>query len=168
MENEILAFIRKYLVSIGLLFFVSLIFTDSLFVPAVDPATKSEKTCISEGNLSARLKLSEISGPQIDGGAASISCEKKVSFGAVSILPVKIWILLLLSYLALLVFNLAYDFKKDAEIHWVWEMILTGIYVLMWSYFDQSSLNTWFPLYIIKLGIVVYFIYLYFFEKKNK
>jgi hypothetical protein len=162
---------KKYAIGIALLVFVSLFFTDALFLRPQLPVQNSVKTCSSSvvaGEIGNIPKLSEISGPQIDSQAASISCRQSAVQTATSCqtLPQGLWIFLLVSYLALLVFNLSYGFQGAAGVRWGWEVLLTGTFIFGWVYFDRCGYDLWFPLYVVKLGVIVYLGYLYLFEKK--
>ncbi len=83
-------------------------------------------------------------------------------------LPVEIWIFLLSMFMALLIFNLSYNFSRARKIQWGWEVILLLLTLGAWLIFDECRANIWFPLYVIKLGLIIYLAYLYFLEKKPK
>jgi|GEM_PF-2536372 len=174
MKNEISIFAKKYALGLALLILVSLFFTDALFVRPEKTLRSSEKTCVSMevvGESETPMKLSQIKVPRIDDQAASISCQDSSEVAAAAVcrnLPGNILVFLLFAYLVLLIFNLAYDFERTAVVRWKFEAILTAIFVFGWAYFDNCFSSLWFPLYVIKLGILTYVVYLYFFEKKKE
>lgn len=117
------------------------------------------------------LKISEISGPMIDSGAAVISKENVCQYESVAAerIPAKIWILLIMAYVFLIVFNLTYEFRKSVNLRWFWELLYTLFFLSLWFYYDAGQTKMWFPLYIIKLGVIIYIAYLYFFSiRKSK
>jgi hypothetical protein len=173
MKSKLLKMIRKNFLVLVSVIFVSLFFTDAIFLSPPKQLQAPSKICLSSESLEKTgnvPKLSAISKPQIDDKAASISCEQTAIGNApvCQTLPAKIWIFLLIAYLALLIFNLTYEFERSSRLRWGWEVLLTGIFIFGWLYFDKCGLNIWFPLYVIKLGAATYFIYLYFFEKNKK
>lgn len=103
------------------------------------------------------------SNPRINEEAAMINIEERVS--TLSTFPQEVWIFLLLAFVSLLIFNLAYDFEKAQKIQWSWELGGLLLTLLIWFVFDKSRTNLWFPLYVIKLGLIIYLAYLYFLEK---
>lgn len=113
-------------------------------------------------------KISEIKGPRIDDEAAMIvveeapSAQAKVCFS----LPIEIWVFLLIAFVALLVFNLTYDFERATKIQWGWELALVLLALVTWFIWDECRTSVWFPLSIIKTGVIIYALYLYFFERK--
>ncbi|EKE20247.1 MAG: hypothetical protein ACD_8C00034G0011 [uncultured bacterium] len=168
MANEFLALIRKPALGVILLFFVALFFSDSVFLAGQKSFSVKPKECFSNVGIENRndvLKISEISGPMIDGEAAWSSCEE-VS-GVTGNLPVKVWIFLLFAYVSLLIFNLAYGFASTKKPRWFFEGLLTFSFIFGWFYFDKLGVYVWFPLNVVKLLVVIYVCYLYFLEKKN-
>lgn len=109
-------------------------------------------------------KLSQIDGPRISSVAATTVAQG----GAFcrDILPVTMWVFLLVAYIALLVFNLSSTFKKAIKVQWLWETILTLAFLVGWVLWDTCRTNLWFPLSLIQIGVVIFALYLYFFEKK--
>lgn len=174
MGNRPLGLVKKHAIGIILALFALLLFSDVSFFHQQKQQQVINKECFlnkETQNTSNIPKLSEIVGPRIDEEAASISCKKiayNVEASSCQTLPVKIWLLLLICYLFLLVFNLSYDFNETVNPRSLWEIILTGVFIFGWLYFDKCGVNIWFPLGIIKFGIVIYLSYLYFFEKKGK
>jgi hypothetical protein len=173
MKSELLKMVRKNFLVLVSVIFVSLFFTDAIFLSPSKQVKTPDKICLSSESLEKTRdvpKLSVIRKPQIDDKAASISCEQTAVGNApiCQTLPAKIWIFLLISYLALLIFNLTYEFERSFRLRWGWEVLLTGIFIFGWLYFDRCSLNMWFPLYVIKLGAIVYVVYLYFFDKNKR
>jgi len=83
-------------------------------------------------------------------------------------LPVEIWIFLLATYLGILIFNLAYDFSRTRKPRWVWESILTLLALGAWFVLDSPREALWFPLYVLKLGLITYVAYLVLFQNKKE
>lgn len=131
--------------------------------------TFGDETAVGGGRLSETAyipKLSEIEGPKIDPQAASIVIET-----ACTTLPVNLWVFLLFCYVALLVFNLFYGFRKSVlkdERRFVWEIFLTVLTLLAWSQWDTCGELLWFPIAVVKYGLLTYVCYLYFFEKERR
>lgn len=115
-------------------------------------------------------KISEIKGPRIDDEAAMIVVEETLSAEAQAkvcfSLPVEVWIFLLIAFVALLVFNLTLNFEKAISVQWGWELGLAVLTLGVWFLWDECRMYVWFPLSIIKMGVIIYALYLYFFEKK--
>lgn len=117
-------------------------------------------------------KISNIKSSRIDDRAASIekrtynNFEEKKSYH--SYLPIKMWVFLFLVYVALLIFNLAYNFNYAVKPQWFWELLYTLLAVTTWYLFDQCKENIWYPVFILKSGSLIYAVYLYFFTKKQK
>jgi len=115
-------------------------------------------------------KISEIKDPRIDDEAAMIVVEEALSAQAQAkvcfSLPVEIWVFLLIAFLALLIFNLTYHFGQAMKIQWGWELALTILPLVAWYALDECRTFVWFPLHIIEMGVIIYALYLYFFEKK--
>lgn len=115
-------------------------------------------------------KISDIRGPRIDDQAASVekvlvSNSAKKTF-ANSTLPTKLWVFLIFAYIALLIFNLAYNFNSAVKIQWFWELLYTLLAIAVWLAFDSQKINIWYPVFILKVGIIIYAVYLYLFNKK--
>jgi hypothetical protein len=109
------------------------------------------------------LKLSEIRGPQIDSEAATIVVTASPICFA---LPVNIWILLLLAYVVLLIFNFSYTFERVTSPQWFFEVGLTALAIIAWYAWDTCQSNLWFPFAAVKLGLLVFVLYAYLLEKK--
>lgn len=116
-------------------------------------------------------KISEIRGSRIDDEAAMTVVEETLSKTTQArkciILPVEIWVFLLVAFIALLVFNLAYNFERATKIQWGWELALALLPLVAWYVWDGCRAYVWFPLYSIKMGIIIYALYLYFFDQKK-
>jgi hypothetical protein len=118
-------------------------------------------------------KISEIKGPRIDDGAATIvaegvsSAQTQTQTLACFSLPTGVWVFLLVAYIALLVFNLAYNFQNVTRVQWVWELGLTLLTLLTWFLWDECRTSPWFPLAVLKMGVLIYALYLYFFEMQQ-
>lgn len=160
---------RTYTILVGFIAFLSLFFTDALFLKPKTVVESQTRTCISfvESNGVSR-NLSDVQAPMVNDTAASIECyDDSISTEIKqNTLPMRVWIFMLVSYVSLLIFNLSYDFGTRNRVQWAFELLLTYVYVFEWVYFDPSGINIWFPLYVIKLGIIVYCAYLYFYKKR--
>ena len=163
-NEKIVLFIRQnLLVSLLVLFLL----IDILFAPFI--FFQNEKENISDQSSRKVIRISEIDGPRIDIQAASV--EKKgdrVEKVSHSVLPPRIWMFLLMAYGALLIFNLTYNFILAVKIQWFWELLYTLIALATWFILDRESINIWYPMFVLKTGISIYAIYVYFFDKKNK
>lgn len=83
-------------------------------------------------------------------------------------LPAEVWIFLLVAYLFILVFNLSYGFGKSKKIRWFWEGLFTFLAIYAWYGYDGCRTFIWFPLYVMKLGIIIYLFYIYLMADKLK
>lgn len=128
----------------------------------------TETVCRSGGekSLGDVPKISEIKNPMITEQAATSVCRKKPTPSCKD-LGLKAWAFLLMAYLGLLVSNLVYGFLKNQKIQWIWELIMTIIFLGFWFPYDECAFSLWYPLYVAKLSIAVYGIYLYFFLRKK-
>ncbi len=106
------------------------------------------------------LRISEIDGPRIDEVAAVTYQEAEV------FIPEEIWWFLLLAYGALLVFNFAYTFERANSPQWFWEVMYTLCVLLGWAVLDPVGTERWFPLMILKEGLILFTLYLYLLEKR--
>lgn len=171
MTGKIAIFIRKNSVVLLLVLFLAV---DMAFLPFIfsqnhdssrsfQTKTFVEKDSLKNSASGKILKISEITGPRIDEAAASIEREAVICKS----LPAGIWIFLLLAYIALLIFNLAFDFRSATRIQWFWELLLTFLVLSAWYVFDGCRTNIWYPLFVLKMGILIYATYLYFFDRKK-
>lgn len=116
-------------------------------------------------------KLSSIRGPQITDEAAMVIATAEgetIPVRACDTLPVRLWVFLLIAYLALLVFNLAAGFGRRTTLQWFWEATYTGLALLAWPVWDGCGSAAWYPLAVMQMGILVYLLYLYFFEHRMR
>ncbi|KKP94393.1 MAG: hypothetical protein US25_C0031G0007 [Candidatus Moranbacteria bacterium GW2011_GWE1_36_7] len=168
MKNEAQTLVTKYAFGIILLVFVSLFFIDGTFLFAEKSSAIKTRECYSNLELTTQnntLRISEINESMIDQQAASVVCSEVSD--DIQNLPIKIWIFLFIVYVALLIFNLSYDFANTKKPRWFFEMLLSVSFVVLWFYYDNSGINIWFPLNIIKVGIVIYLAYLYYLTKNK-
>lgn len=110
-------------------------------------------------------KLSAMREAAIDPEAASMVVET-----ICPTLPIMLWLFLLIAYVALLIFNLGYDFQHSVhkgERRFVWEIILTVLVLWGWSIWDTCGQMLWFPIAVVKYGLLTYVFYLYFFERQQ-
>ena len=163
------SFLREHLVPFFLVLFllvdlVSLAFVIEQSEP-INLYEFGDETLVGGGALSETEyipKLSEIRGPAIDPRAVAIVVETTCTT-----LPVTLWVFLLIAYIALLIFNLAYDFGKSVkkgEHRFGWEIVLTVLALWAWSLWDTCGQMLWFPVAVIKYGLLTYVFYLYFFQ----
>jgi len=130
-----------------------------------------QKDSLKNFNTKNIPKISDIKGPRIDDQAASIERVAVCDSGekTCQTLPTGIWMFLLIAYGVLLIFNLTYGFKEATKIQWYWELIYTILAITAWYAWDScGNTNIWYPEFVLKAGIVIYGIYLYFFNKKQK
>lgn len=116
-------------------------------------------------------KLSSLRGAQIDAEAAMaiVTADgETVPVQTCETLPVRLWVFLLLAYLALLAFNLASGFERRSSPQWFWELIYTGFALLAWPVWDGCLSTLWYPLAILQMGILAYILYLYFFQRRMR
>lgn len=169
---------KKYGLALGIFFLMVLFVANiSLLAPgcSFDGAKGLEKARFDRRDVP---RLSEMKGPSIDGGGASIAREENmrrnpdaIMMGEENervILPVGIWVLLLATYLFLLIFNLGLTFGRRSSVQWFWETAYTVLALMSWFLLDQIRTNLWFPLYVMALGVLIYLFYLYFFWEKRK
>lgn len=133
----------------------------SLFV--VGPVTTwlyDEVAVMGEGIPAPLLKISEIDGPRIDDVAASVVASQTQA------LPGELWVFLLLAYMALLVFNFSYTFERVSEPQWGWEAFYTLIALWGWSVLDTERMYLWFPLMILKSGLILFALYVSLLERR--
>lgn len=138
---------------------------------------RTEASLVPENFKSASPRVSPFSDPtpRIDDEAASVvrESEKAIrnsrkSTPICATLPAEIWIFLLVAYLFILVFNLSYGFGKSKKIRWFWEGLFTFLAIYAWYGYDGCRTFIWFPLYVMKLGIIIYLFYIYLMADKLK
>lgn len=172
-----MGFVKKYILALGI-FILGALLVGSFFFstsPSFEHKKNDRKSYQERKDIP---KLSEIKGPRIDSGAASIVREEGEgenicaisSMGAkgCATLPVGTWVLLLATYLFLIIFNLGITFGKRNTVQWVWEAVYTVLALGSWFLWDGCRENLWFPLYVMALGVPIYLFYLYFFWEKQK
>jgi hypothetical protein len=176
MQNELLKiakFIKENsLILLLALFVLADVFSYALIISQNQNKLSQKKIFIQKDslenfNIKNVTKISDIKGPRIDEEAASIEKIAVKDNAICTVLPAKVWMFLLLAYATLLIFNLSYNFRQAAEIQWLWELALTFLALVAWYKFDDCKDNIWYPIFIIKYGILIYAIYLYFFSKKR-
>lgn len=168
--------IRKYglVISLSLVMLLSVvdIFFVSVSKPKIEQANLASEVRMCSSSEAEKVEnitsISEISGPSVGNEAATSTCQTLKASNCGNI-DSKVWVFLLISYIALLIFNLKYGSISSRKIQWKWETIMTGIFIFGWFYFDKCAQNLWFPLYVTKIGLAIYTIYLYFvFKTKNE
>lgn len=167
--------VRRYGIVMALALVMMLSVVDIFFVSVAKPrmesgfAIKTEKVCNSSGDIIKEKipKISQISGPMITEEAASSVCLEK-EIPACKDLHPNLWVFLFISFIILLIFNLAWGYLKGGKAQWAWEGIMTAIFISFWFVFDTCAQNLWYPLYVAKLAIAIYIAYLYFFLNKKR
>jgi hypothetical protein len=136
-----------------------------LYVIAQMPAPAEEAAiCQLAGDEDNGIipKLSEVAvkrAPSLGGVGAAV---QKVFAPVCSPLAAGQWTLLLVAYVALLLFNLFYDYKKTPGLRWRFETLLAVFTLGAWFWLDTCRDFVWFPLEIIKLSLLIYFFYYYY------
>lgn len=153
-------FIREDTVMVLLGLFLVLSFLSLPFV------AREEKALTEVSNIETifpgeTLRLSDIREARIDDKAATVVANERAS------LPVKVWMFLLVAYVGLLIFNLAYGFREATHLQWGWEACLTLLFLGGWFYWDETGAMKWFPLSLLQMGVLIYALYLYFFNQKK-
>lgn len=126
----------------------------------------SAETWIETGIDAPVLKLSEIDGPRIDTEAATIALSEASAVATTTALPGELWVLLILAYAALLVFNFSYTFDRVAAPQWGWEVFYTLAALWGWLVMDPTALYPWFPFMILKTGLIIFVLYAYLLERR--
>jgi hypothetical protein len=114
---------------------------------------------ITQGTDSAPVRISEITDARIDSVAATVVMAPA--------LPQILWVLLLVAYVTLLVFNWSYTFRTVTSPQWRFELILTLLTLGAWYHLDSGRGEIWFPLTLIKSGLIVAIIYVYLLERRS-
>lgn len=138
---------------------------------------RTEASLGTENSKSIATRVSPFADPtpRIDEEAASIvresaeencNCEKAVPSCAT--LPAGIWIFLLAAYIFLLIFNLSSAFGQAQKVQWFWEALLTLFALGAWYAYDGCRTFIWYPLYVLKFGLIIYLFYLYLLAEKKK
>lgn len=161
-----------------IMFLVVDVFFSSLIFQSQKTSLEKEETgtYIQEDSLKSNpseniLTISEIEGPRIsDQGAyaekVAVCEDQNISCFS---LPGGLWLFLIFSYAAILIFNLAYSFKRTNNTQWFWETFYTLLAVLAWFAWDDcGALNVWYVEFILKTGIVIYGTYLYLFFRRAR
>lgn len=110
------------------------------------------------------LKTSEIRGPRIDDEAAMIVVGESATLTCQT-LPLNLWMFLVIAYIALLVFNFSSTFQKVNQPQWFWETMYTIAFVAGWFIWDGCRSNVWFPFAVMKFGLIIFALYVYFLRK---
>ncbi len=136
-------------------------FFSLVLVGPVDTVFLDEASVSEQGSIDSQpLKISEIDGPRIDDTAATVVVSQT------PVLPGELWVFLFLAYVALLVFNFSSTFERVAEPQWGWETLYTFITLWGWYALDSERLYVWFPLLVIKSGLIIFALYAYLLERR--
>lgn len=144
---------RKALFLMLPLFALFLLELGAVLVIPGEPVTSPEST------LSALVASGT---PTIDSGAVMVESEGTLT-KAVALcqsLPIDIWQLLLVLYILLLVLN----FREQDRLHgsvttWMFEGGLTLFFIIEWALFDTCRVQSWFPLALMKVGLIVFLLF---------
>lgn len=110
------------------------------------------------GMTSDTLRISDLQGEASLGGPAVMVAEQGGGLEMVSLcqnLPTRVYGFLLLAYVALLLFNFQISYRKRGQVGGVFEVVLTGLFVLIWSSFDECREALWFPWVLVKAGLLL-------------
>ena len=138
---------------------------------------RTEASLVPKNLKSASSRVSPFADPtpRIDDEAASVAreseeviCNPGKATPICATFPAEIWIFLLAAYLFLLVFNLSCGFGKSKKIRWFWEGLFTLLALYAWYNYDGCRTFIWFPLYVMKFGIIIYLFYIYLMAEKLK
>lgn len=135
----------------------SVVFVESAVVkaPISDEALVGEEPSVNQ----APLRISEIDGPRIDDVAAAVVIEPMIW-------PLELWVFLFWVYIALLVYNFSATFRRVTSPQWGWELSYTFIILFAWYVLDDAGTYVWFPLIIIKSGLIIFALYAYLLERR--
>lgn len=134
-----------------------------------------EEAWVETGTDVPVLRLSEIDGPRIDTEAATIALSEAPATTEAPVttvttettaLPGELWVLLILAYAVLLVFNFSYTFDRVAAPQWGWEVFYTLAALWGWLVMDPTALYSWFPFMILKTGLIIFALYAYLLERR--
>lgn len=138
---------------------------------------RTQASSVAEKSKSATTRVSPFADPtpRIDEEAASIvresaeeSCAQEKISPTCATLPASVWIFLLAAYIFLLIFNLSADCGSAQKIRWIWETLLTLLAIAVWLIYDSSGIFIWYPLHVLKFGLIIYLFYLYLLLEKRK
>jgi len=154
-------FVKNIALPLALFVFILLFAVDIFFVPRANSSTIKFFTP-QETTISHDLS------PRIDEKAAMVVKENDRILPLCNTFPSELWIFLLTAYLFLMLFNLFINFEHSHKIQWFWESGYTILALWNWYAFFCCRQNIWFPLYVLKLGTIVYLVYLYLYYKKKE
>jgi|GEM_PF-5710043 len=106
------------------------------------------------------LRISEIDGPRIDSMAAMI-----VAPDEKPALPASTFLFVLIAYVMLLIYNFSATFRRVTKPQWFWETLYTVSALLGW-YLIDGTVHYWFPLLVVKTGLLIFALYLVLFSEK--
>lgn len=138
---------------------------------------RTEASQAEESSKSAVTRVSPFADPtpRIDEEAASIvrenpeeSCNPAALAPDCKTLPAGVWIFLLAAYVFLLIFNLSAGFGSAQKIRWFWETLFTFLALYAWYVYDGGRTFIWYPLYVLKFGLIIYLFYVYLLMEKMK
>jgi hypothetical protein len=75
-------------------------------------------------------------------------------------LPIEAWKLLVILYIFLLIFNFREQCRLTGTVNtYLFESGLTLFFIIGWMMFDTCRTNTWFPLMLVKLGLIIFLLF---------
>lgn len=169
--KELLVLYREIVrVNFVVILLLLLVLVEGVSLAFFTPSFSSSREMV--GVSEPTLRISEIKGSLIDSRAAAIVLDEKNSISSVyplscSTLPTEAWVFLLFAYIALLVYNFSFTFKKATSPQWFWETLYTVLALVAWYVFDGCQTHIWFPLMIIKTGLIIFIFYVYLLERKK-
>jgi RsiW-degrading membrane proteinase PrsW (M82 family) len=119
----------------------------------------STQQSVGYGEDFATLQISDLHGKQSLGEAAVMVEQQSDGLRVMSLctsLPNEVWLFLIGAYLALLIFNFKEAYKQQKPIGGVFEIFLSGMFLILWASFDNCHSTYWFPLLLLKSGLIVY------------
>lgn len=119
----------------------------------------------SQKSVEVIKTISEINGSAIDGGAAMTSVTEELCSKTAE--PVVMWFFVLIAMSALLLANFIWALSTKKNIEWIPEVLYVGLALGIWAVLDSCTLAPWFPILLIKTSLLIFALYLYFFEKQR-
>lgn len=144
--------IATFLIPLGALLFLEL-------VPLLNasPIADPTREVTSVPTLSEQPKSGSI-----DGRAVMVVATGDVvhEISLCKALPKDVWVLLIFIYVLLMVFNLREQYRLYRSIrYWRFEALITAFFLLEWLVFDTCREQVWFPLTLLKIGLILFLIF---------
>lgn len=145
--------------------FISFVLVDLIFSGLGSYGTRDCDPGLSGEVLVDVPKLSELQGTSI--GESAYAARRISLQEDHEALSPEIWIFLLTSYFLLLLFNLSFGLSVHGKVQWLFESILTVVALSAWAFWGEGKL-LWYPEFLLKGGIVIYFGYLVLLRRIKK